>query len=151
MSWLDADDRAVRRLEAAISAMLPLPEIDYTAEDVDEMPCTWGECQTRGLGTTEPCPFYRCRHHLGLNISPDGEMRILIQPDQLEEAEETCSLVAARHARISDDVAVKIGLSLGGFELVQRHACAKANAAMARVRDVTRGAELDVNGIPDCR
>ena len=130
----------------------PAPaEIGYSEEDADEMPCTWGECQARGLGTDEPCPFYSCRHHLGAEVNDDGEVRVLIDPEQLDKAEETCSIAAARRRWQPLEIAAKIGLSLGGFELVQRHAWAKAYAEMVRVRDQHRGVEMDVAGLPDCR
>lgn len=35
-------------------------------------PRTWGEC----AGSEEPCPWYGCRYHLGVEVTPTGGLRV---------------------------------------------------------------------------
>lgn len=54
-------------------------DIGYLERD---RPRTYGDCQRVGLGTAErPCPYLRCVHHLGLDVSPKGGIRIE-RPDE---------------------------------------------------------------------
>lgn len=152
---LDAALAALAVLGAPVVAVVvvaaPAPVVDDDGELPDEMPTTYGACQALGLGTDRPCPYYRCRRHLGIDVAPDGELRILIPPDELAAAPDTCAYAAARREHTPDEIAKVIGLSLGGFELVQRHAWAKIRTQCDRVVDTVRGVEMDVDGLLDCR
>lgn len=152
---LDAALAALAVLGAPVVAVVvaaPAPALVGDDDDLpDEMPSTYGACQALGLGTDRPCPYYRCRRHLGLDVAPDGELRILIPPDELAAAPDTCAYAAARREHTPDEIAKVIGLSLGGFELVQRHAWSKIRTQCDRVVDTVRGVEMDVDGMLDCR
>lgn len=52
--------------------------------------------QTRGdcLNMPRPCPFYGCRHHLGLDVTYAGSIRMPFGND-LDAMKETCSLDVA--------------------------------------------------------
>lgn len=50
---------------------------------LDARPKTWGECRER----TGPCPWVACRHHLFLDVTPSGGIKLNfpdLEPDQLE-------------------------------------------------------------------
>jgi hypothetical protein len=55
-----------------------------------DRPKTRGDC----LGGERPCPFVTCRHHLYLDVTKTGAIRINF-PGELDEMPGTCSLDAA--------------------------------------------------------
>jgi hypothetical protein len=111
-----------------------------------------------GLGVSRPCSWYRCRHHLGIDVDASGEIRILIPPDEME-GRETCVLAAVGEilgdecGRCSSPqkTADALGLSLGTVEWVQRQGLAAVRAALGSIRDDARGVTVDIDGMRDCR
>ena len=64
---------------------------DETRGKMSDRPLTRGDC----VGGPRPCPWVGCRHHLGIEVTPNGGLK-LVRPD-LEpwELEQTCSLDVA--------------------------------------------------------
>jgi hypothetical protein len=114
-------------------------------------PKRYAQCLALKLGISRPCWWYRCRFHLGLNVRPDGSLVLLIPPDEIADAPETCALAAARRERSPEETADILHVSIGLIEYVQRHSWANARAALDRVRDVGRGVAMDISGLPDAR
>lgn len=54
-------------------------------------PKTRGDC----VEGERPCPFVSCRHHLYLDVLPEGSMRVNFPGKEIEEIPETCSLDVA--------------------------------------------------------
>ena len=106
------------------------------------MPSTWGECQTRGLGSATPCPFKACRHHL-------------------EHGRETCSLQAAEAGpRSNREIAVLVDASVRQVQRDCHHALVLFAGLLLeygtrrtrRVRAVARSADvgpLDLEALPE--
>ena len=123
-------------------------------------PKSWGQCQARGLGTTTPCPWARCRHSLLCDIAPPSPKNqtevheVIDLSDTCDEILErpTCSLAVATGGQVEPErIAELLRISLGLQELIQRHALLKVAAALNRVRDLRRGVSLDVEALPDGR
>ena len=65
-----------------------------------ERPTTRADC----IDAPRPCPWYSCRHHLGLDVLPDGGLQY-IDPEELEDMPHTCALDAAEDGpRVLEDV-----------------------------------------------
>ena len=60
-------------------------------------PRTWGECQTRELGTAhEPCPYVSCKYHLALDVNErTGSIKENHPGLELDELPATCALRVA--------------------------------------------------------
>lgn len=59
-----------------------------------------------------PCPYLSCRHHLALEVSPAGSVRLLFPDVGLDEMPDTCALdVAARGGLTLDEVGAAMGVS----------------------------------------
>ena len=56
-----------------------------------DRPRTRGDC----LNGARPCPFVTCRHHLYLDVSPNGSIRINHPQIDVGDLQESCSLDVA--------------------------------------------------------
>jgi hypothetical protein len=112
---------------------VPLVELKLPiAAPRESMPTTFGECQSRGYGDTRPCPWYGCRHHLGLDERA-GKLTLAF-PHLEPSRHETCSLVVARHKpRTMEEIAKLLNCSLAYVEKTMRSAAKKYRAAMGDV------------------
>ena len=158
LSSLDSTSAALTKLAAVIvaDALPPRPAIVPPPRRPAKprkpgRPTHYSECIERGLGITQPCPFYSCRAHLGLYTLDDGTVRVLIPPDQIDTEKHTCIYAAADHEWAPVAIAAQLRVSLGLVELIQRHGVAKTGGLLARVRDERRACSLDVDGLSDCR
>ena len=81
---------AAKRLTSSeILAAHRLPILD----DYDR-PVRRGDC----LRMPRPCPFASCRHHLAVDVSPGGTLKLNFPDVEIEDMKETCSLdIADRH------------------------------------------------------
>lgn len=81
--------------------------------DDPRRPRTRGDC----VGGPRPCGFYSCRHHLGLDVNRDtGHLKVVLDPEQLELAPETCSLDVADCVALGDELTLdEVGRMLGGL------------------------------------
>ncbi len=76
--------KELTRREIASGAILNPPI------DVDR-PRTRGEC----VAAPRPCPFVGCKHHLYLDVTPSGSIKLNFPTLEPWELEETCSLDVA--------------------------------------------------------
>jgi hypothetical protein len=115
-------------------------------------PSNFRICRALGLGTRErPCPFATCKHSLICDSTPDNKVHMAFPIDEIHD-HETCSLrVAARGETPPVAIARMLGISLGLAELVQRHALAKVETALGRVKDLKRKVTLNIDGVLDAR
>lgn len=80
--------RAIVR--AVVEASAALMDDDTVAALTDR-PRTRGDC----VDGPRPCPWVSCRHHLGIEVTPAGGLK-LVRPDREPwELEQTCSLDVA--------------------------------------------------------
>lgn len=63
-----------------------LKPADFAA--LDERPRTWGECREQ----TGPCPWVSCRHHLFLDVTPSGGLKLNFPDLEPEQLEHPCAL-----------------------------------------------------------
>lgn len=71
-------------------------ERDLIKEVQLQRPKTPGQCAERGLGTTAPCIYVSCRHHLYLDVNPEtGTIKLNFPDKEPWELEETCVLAVA--------------------------------------------------------
>jgi len=123
-------------------------------------PRRYSECRARGLGTSVPCPWARCRHSLLVELAPStpGRLKVRQLIDLSDDSDElferpTCllALVASGEQIEPVRIAELMKVSLGLAELIQRLALAKVGPALVRVRDEQRHVEMDIAGLPDGR
>jgi hypothetical protein len=65
---------------------MPTLLVDYQTDVL--RPKTRGDC----VGQPRPCPFVSCRHHLYLEVSGRGGIRINFPDTEVEDMEHSCSL-----------------------------------------------------------
>ncbi|MDI7268183.1 MAG: sigma factor-like helix-turn-helix DNA-binding protein [Myxococcota bacterium] len=78
---------AIRRIskeELRLGAIL-FPDRDYWR------PGTRGECK----GAERPCPYVACRHHLYLDVTPQGSIKFNFPDSEVWDLRETCALDVA--------------------------------------------------------
>lgn len=113
-----------------------LPVLPPAPPDDPPRPRTRGDC----VGGPRPCPWYGCRHHLGLEVGAGGAVRLAIDPDDLDTAPETCSLDVADRVARGDEVTLdEVGQLLGG---VTRERVRQIEAAGLRKLQRKPGREL---------
>ncbi len=115
----DAERRELEEIEA---------ELDR--EGVDRVrPRVRAECPP----DDEPCPFVSCRHHLALDLTPTGKVRLRFPDREVWELEETCALRAANSEQMSaPEVAAKLNISRAQVHLDEVRAMKKLRAALER-------------------
>lgn len=90
-----------------------------------QRPHTRGDCELpHGV---RPCPWVSCRHHLALDVTPFGSVRI--DRRALEDMPETCALDAARHEHTLEEIGDITGLSRERVRQIEQAALAKVVAA----------------------
>lgn len=81
-------------------------------------------------GGQRPCPWYGCRHHLGLDVSPSGSMKLSTVP--LEQMADTCSLDVADRVDAGDvaldQVAEMLGVSTERARQIEWNAMGRLRA-----------------------
>ena len=118
------------RHDGAESKVRPLV-VDYP-DDV-QRPRTRGDCENG----PRPCPWVSCRHHLALDVSKGGHLKLNFPHLEPDEIEESCSLdVADRGGASLDEVAEHVNV-------VRERARQMINAATARARK-RGGRELQI-------
>jgi hypothetical protein len=95
-------------------------------EDV-ERPRTRGEC----TGGQRPCPWVSCKHHLYLDVSPLGGLKLNFPDIDLGEIAETCSLdVADRGGVTLEDVGEVVNVSRERARQIEVRACERIRQAI---------------------
>jgi len=81
-------------------------------------------------GGQRPCPWYGCRYHLGLDVTPSG--RIKLSPVALEDMADTCAMDVADRAQplelSLDQVAGMLDVSTERARQIEHHAQARLRA-----------------------
>jgi hypothetical protein len=104
---------------------------------IERMPETVDECRAAGLGTAVPCPFVRCRHHLSLEVTQAGSLRVFFPhwEEMVPDSAPTCSLVeAAKGTHTVAAVAAVFGASPRRIAEIEARALAKMRRAMDEER-----------------
>jgi hypothetical protein len=103
--------------------------IDYP--DGVERPRTRGECWTM----ERPCPFVSCRHHLYLEVNPNGNIKYNFPDLAPDELIESCALdVAELGPWRLEDVAEIMNLTRERVRQIQIEAMSQLQADSARLR-----------------
>jgi hypothetical protein len=104
-----------------------VPTVEYPeGQDVPRRPRTRGDCYR----SPRPCPFFSCRHHLGIDLLWSGRTVRVNFPDG-DERRPSCSLdVAAMGALSLEYVAVVMNLTRESVRLIELAALEKLEAGM---------------------
>lgn len=119
---------------------------EETADYTESLPATWGECQSRGLGTPEnPCWFARCKYSLLLDINEaTGAIKVnhpgaldgtgALDPSVLRE---TCVLRVAAVERTLEETGMLYNLTRERVRQIEMKGLAalKELASLARLQD----------------
>lgn len=82
-------------------------------------PKTRGDC----VDAPRPCPWVGCRHHLYLEVSKAGSIKLNFGRLELEDFKETCSLdVADRGALWGQEVGALLGVTRQAVDFVESQA-----------------------------
>lgn len=108
---------------------LRLLVVDYPEVD---RPLTRAECQDG----PRPCPFVSCRHHLYLDVTDTGSLKLNFYGRDVDEIPETCALdVADRGEHTLLEVGDLLGITRERLRQIQ-------DAALRKVGRVPRAKEL---------
>jgi hypothetical protein len=97
------------------------------------LPLTRAECSTG----PRPCPLVSCRHHLYLDVSPSGNVRLNFPDIQPEDMVVSCSLDLADEGPLTLDQLAQV------MNLTRERARQVQDLALARIECLMRDAGLD--------
>lgn len=95
------------------------------AEGFDQ---TAGRPQTRAdcVGGPRPCPYVSCSHHLYLDVSESGSIKLNFPGRDLDQLEETCALdVAERGGVTLGEIGERMSLTLERVRQIEAEALVK--------------------------
>jgi addiction module HigA family antidote len=96
-----------------------LSELAAAGVDVDRAR-TFGECPPG------PCGFLSCRHHLGIEVSRAGTVKILSNLDDIESWPQTCSLRAAAEGPLGvPEIAAMLNISAAAVQHIEADGIAR--------------------------
>lgn len=116
------------------------PQFDDANDDQEGRPRTRAECPSG------PCPWYGCRHHVGLDLRGD-RVHLVVDPDDVTEETPTCSLTLAERGGMTlEDVGQVMGVTRERIRQVEARALAKVRRRAGWNGPARRLAEfLDTN------
>lgn len=93
-----------------------------------------------------PCPWYSCRHHLGIDVSPStGRITMHIDPDELDESCHTCALdIADQGGMILEDLGAILGISRERTRQIEERGLARVAARLPVDRQPRRSVQRQV-------
>ena len=100
-------------------------------------PRTRGDCSQR----RRPCPFISCRHHLFIEVTPAGSIKMAFGDDieRLTQMEETCSLdVADRGEHDMNRIGRYLGVTPARIQQ-------EVSQALAKLRSAATDQRLELN------
>jgi hypothetical protein len=103
---------------------------------------TRADCMAGGMNAERPCPYVTCRHHLAVEVTPAGNLRLVfpeafegLEP-HLERMRATCSIdVAEQGAHDLDDVAAHMNVSAERVRQIQERAQSRHRESFAAARE----------------
>jgi len=120
--------RAQRHRDAALAELRRLPVVQH------DRPLTRGECE----GGHRPCPFVSCRHHLFLDASSKGSIKLNFPDLEVEAMTESCSLDVADRGGATPE---RVGEVMNLTRERVRQLTVKAAAAIAENLNAMNGAK----------
>lgn len=112
------DSPVVRETPAEVARRVSLDVLTHDCE----RPTTRADC----VDAPRPCPWYSCRHHVGLEVAQDGGIQY-VPPEQLEELPYSCALDAAeRDGMTLEEVGDVFGVSRERIRQVESMALVRA-------------------------
>jgi hypothetical protein len=94
-------------------------------------PTTRGEC----IGGQRPCPWVSCRHHLLVDVKPNGTLILNHPGKDVDELEGSCALdVADRGGASLEKVGNLLGVVLERIRQLEAEAAISAFVAVKRLR-----------------
>jgi hypothetical protein len=105
---------------------LALGRLMYPEDTSVERPRTRGDC----LAMERPCCFVSCKHHLFLDVTPNGSIKFNFPDREVEDLPETCSLdVADQDGATLEDVGELLNVTRERIRMIEVVALAKVLAA----------------------
>jgi hypothetical protein len=83
--------RAITMSGKALARAMKKAAIEPLQYDATLRPRTRGEC----IDGIRPCPWASCRHHLALEVSPEGSLKHVFPDIEVEDMKPSCSLDVA--------------------------------------------------------
>lgn len=103
-------------------------EAELRAELERQRPRTRADCE----GGPRPCPFISCRHHLYLDVTAYGTIRLNFPDQEPWELEESCALdLADRGGMTLEEIGEVLHLTRERARQLETEALARATAAAA--------------------
>jgi hypothetical protein len=109
-------------------AIAPLLE-EELYEVTHERPRTRGECR----GGIRPCPYVACRHHLAIEVTDVGRLKLVWPGRELEDMPATCALDLVDEAddgATLDEIGAALNVTRERVRQIERKALAKFRARM---------------------
>lgn len=117
----------LRELAALVRVERLQPDA-VSAEDLAELEAARPTRRSECVGGMRPCPFVSCRHHLALDVTEAGSMRLTAE--LLEDMADTCALdVADRGPNGYSVIARALGVSLERARQICEAALVKVRAS----------------------
>lgn len=105
-----------RRVHLSIATMGAMQRLEDTS-DLPERPRTRADC----AGGPRPCPWVSCRHHLYLDVLPNGALEHA--PVEVHEMVDSCALdVADEGPHSSNEVGEVLGCARQRIEWIEKNA-----------------------------
>lgn len=120
-------DKRVRQVRPAGVNIRTLRRLTLLQETPRSLPTTRSECEK----TERPCPFVSCRHHLYLDVSRAGGVKLNFPDLDPEEMQHSCSLdLAAKGGLVLHEVAAQLNITRERIRQIELEALQKLRVAI---------------------